>query len=286
MQLLPNLLATERPDVVFTQGHQREQLALLASSVGIPSIIRVVCAEDVDWVEALARTMPNLSQSISTGRIPVVSNSEFVASRVLKQLNIESTVVYPLVSLDLCVSSEHRPEFITFINPIPKKGIDLAIGIASLLPQRKFVFVESWHLDRKSRRELEVRLAGLPNIQLRPATTDMRILYQDATLLLAPSQVEEAFGRVVLEACANGIPVVASAIGGIPEALGGGGLLVSATEPADHWAQAIESVLGNPDLYRRLSSAGIAHARQTRFHVDTIGATFAQLARAHAGHRV
>jgi glycosyltransferase involved in cell wall biosynthesis len=276
--MMPRILGTERPDVTFTQGYQREQLALLAVSHGIPSVIRVVCAEDVDWVEVLVRTLPGLSRLVSSGEIPVVSNSEFVAARAMKKLNVESPVIYPLVPLSRCVASERRSEFITFINPTPKKGVDLAIRIAALLPHRTFTFVESWRLDPKSRRALEARIAGHANIRLRPATADVRTIYASTALLLAPSQVEEAFGRVVLEACANGIPVVASDIGGIPEALGEGGLLIPATDPAEQWAQAIESVLGDPDLYGRLGAAGIAHASRAQFNVDTIVTTFAQLA--------
>lgn len=283
--MMPKVLAAERPDITFTQGHQREQLTLLAKSRDVPSIIRVVCAEDVEWVEAMARTLPGLQRLLSTGEILIVSNSEFIAAYVLKQLNVQSPVIYPLVSLDRCISPEHSAEFITFINPIPKKGIDLAVRIAALLPHRKFTFVESWRLDPKPRRALEAQLAGLPNVLLRPSTSDVRTIYQSTALLLAPSQVEEAFGRVVLEACANGIPVVASDIGGIPEALGEGGLLLPATDPAERWAQAIESVLGNPALYQRLSSAGTAHARQAQFDADTTVTTFAQLAESFAARR-
>jgi glycosyltransferase involved in cell wall biosynthesis len=276
--MMPKVLAAERPDITFTQGHQREQLALLAKSRGVPSIIRVVCAEDVDWVEAMARKLSELQRLISAGETLIVSNSEFVATCVLKQLNVQSPVIYPLVSLDECISAEHHAEFVTFINPIPQKGVDLAVRIAALLPHRKFCFVESWRLDPKPRRALEAQLAGLPNVQLTPATSDIRTIYRSTALLMAPSQVEEAFGRVVFEACANGIPVVGSDIGGIPEAVGQGGLLLPATDPAERWAQAIESVLGNQALYHRLGSAGAAHARQAQFDADTTVTTFAQLA--------
>lgn len=63
--------------------------------------------------------------------------------------------------------------------------------------------------------------------------------YGRADLVVVPSRTE-SFGMVVAEALARGIPVVASRVGGIPEALSSGeaGILVPADDPA-----ALESVL-------------------------------------------
>lgn len=285
MELLPRLLELEKPDVTLAQGRGREQLALVSLSLGIPSIIRPVCASCVDSIQDMARLVPELAQSISAGKILIVSNSKFIASRVLDKLHVESPVVYPPVSFAQSVSTKRRPEFVTFMNPTAVKGVDLALEIAALLPHRKFAFVESWSLNTKARRALKRQTDDIPNIYLRPVTLDVRTVYESTALLLAPSQWEEAFGRVVLEACANGIPVVASAIGGIPEAMGGGGVLLAAEDPGDRWAEAIESVLSNPELYKRLSEAGIAHARQKQFDVEAISVGFGQLAERFAALR-
>jgi len=270
MRLMHPLLEVECPDVVIAQGGRREQLALLASSHSIPSMIRLVCAENVDDLAGLVRTTPDLARLIFSGEMPVVSNSKFIASRVLSKLNIQSPVIYPPILFDLYVATGRHPNFITFINPIAEKGVDLAIRIAELLPHRDFCFVQSWTLSKRALQAIRTRLAAVPNVYLRPATFDMRSIYESTALLLVPSQCEEAFGRVVLEACANGIPVVASAVGGIAEALGGGGLLLSAADPAERWAQAIESVLADSDQYQRLSSAGLLHAHQAKFGMDNI----------------
>src|ERR1044071_1321273 len=94
------------------------------------------------------------------------------------------------------------------ITPVVKKGVDLAVEVARLLPHRRFLFVETWPLSSAARRELVSRLARVPNVTLRRSTPDMRSVYAGTALLLAPSQWEEAFGRVLLEAQLNGIPVV------------------------------------------------------------------------------
>lgn len=72
----------------------------------------------------------------------------------------------------------------------------------------------------------------------------------------------EGFGLVYLEAGAHGLPVVAHAIGGVPEAVidGETGLLVP---PGDQPAltAAFTRLLADPVLRRRLGEAGRARAR-------------------------
>ncbi len=72
----------------------------------------------------------------------------------------------------------------------------------------------------------------------------------------------EGFGLVYLEAGVHGLPVVAHAIGGVPEAVidGETGLLVAPGDCAALTA-AFARLLGDPALRRRLGDAGRARAR-------------------------
>ena len=67
-----------------------------------------------------------------------------------------------------------------------------------------------------------------------PPTDEMADYYGAADLVVVPSLVEEALGRVPIEAMACGCPVVASAVGGMPESFASGleSLLVPAGDPA------------------------------------------------------
>jgi glycosyltransferase involved in cell wall biosynthesis len=69
----------------------------------------------------------------------------------------------------------------------------------------------------------------------------------------------EQFGRVVVEAQASGIPVVASASGALPDVVGERGLLVPPGDPEALHA-ALGRLLDEPGLWGGLRSAGIAGA--------------------------
>jgi glycosyltransferase involved in cell wall biosynthesis len=80
--------------------------------------------------------------------------------------------------------------------------------------------------------------------------------YRDAVMTVLPSEYE-AFGLVLLESLAQGTPVVASRVGGIPEVVedGRSGLLVPPRN-ASALAEAIGRLWDDPALARRLGDAG------------------------------
>lgn len=80
-------------------------------------------------------------------------------------------------------------------------------------------------------------------------------------LLVLPSHYEP-FGRALVEAMAAGKPVIGTNVGGIPEIIEDGvtGLLVPPGSP-DDLAQAIITILQNPDMARRMGAAGCERAK-------------------------
>ncbi len=88
----------------------------------------------------------------------------------------------------------------------------------------------------------------------------LRALYEQAVGLILPS-LDEGFGVPALEAMELGVPVLAARRGALPEVVGDAGLLV---DPLDvgALAAAIERLVTDDGLCRRLSAAGPIQARQ------------------------
>jgi glycosyltransferase involved in cell wall biosynthesis len=89
----------------------------------------------------------------------------------------------------------------------------------------------------------------IPNINYLSKQLDMRPIYSRTRVLMVPSQWEEAFGRVIPEAQVNGIPVLASRVGGIPEAVGEGGILVDDKENPEAWLRGLKLLEARYDEY-------------------------------------
>jgi len=272
--VVPNLVRERirafRPDVVFTQLELCENVVELALDAGLPAIVRV----------------PDTDFHFFSGRLkdkPVLylSNSRFVAARLRERFGVESEVLYPIVRPERYETVRPDPGFITLVNPTPKKGLDLALEIAGRLPHRRFLFQESGRLDRHERRGLRARLAAHPNITFRHETPSMREVYAQTLALLVPSRWDEPFCRVILEAQASGIPILARAVGGIPETLSEGGILLPAAAQAEAWAETLERLLSDLALYDRLSAAARRNVRRAAFAPAALGRRFLALAAAH-----
>ena len=86
--------------------------------------------------------------------------------------------------------------------------------------------------------------------------------YQASDVLVMPSR-SETFGLVAAEAQACGLPVVASAVGGLPYVVSHGrsGILVDGHDPADY-ARALAAVIYDRSTAERLGQGAIEHAEQ------------------------
>ena len=75
--------------------------------------------------------------------------------------------------------------------------------------------------------------------------------------------MQEGLPNTVMEAMAAGLPVVATAVGGTPEVVVDGvtGILVPPRSP-DALAEAISTLLQDPDLRRKMGQAGKERVRQ------------------------
>ncbi len=273
-RLLEERIVAWRPDIVVTQGQDSWAFALAAVSQGVPVVLRQI---DLWGVEVLAEAVAKDTAVAALLRSPlfsIVSNSAFIAAKAEELLQVSSPVVHPVIRPEDSTCNHIDPRYITFISPVPWKGLTVALEVARLLPHRDFLFVQGWRRSPAERKKLESDLAELPNVALRPNSAGLKDVFASTAVLLAPSQIEEAFGRVIIEAGLNGIPAVASRIGGIPESIGESGVLLPPTDPPQRWADAIDRMLSDPASYARLRTAALANAQRQEFEATTVAERF------------
>ncbi len=173
-------------------------------------------------------------------------------------------------------------------NVIPRKGqlylVRALPRVVAAIPSARLVFVGSEVSPRYAARvkaEAE-RLGVAGRILWAGHRTDIRRALAALDLCVLAS-VEESFPLVLLEAMAVGLPVVATAVGGVPECVRPGetGLLVPPADSAT-LAEAIIALLADPGRCRSFGQAGAAWVRQ-RFspegQVARIEAALARIAR-------
>ena len=178
-----------------------------------------------------------------------------------------------LDSVSPAVSRQSKAIILTVARLNPRKGQLAVIAALQALPAAQRAGLEYWLVGAHSKENYDVALdqaaagADFPVKFLGDIPDDkLGAIYVQADIFAMTSmphkQSVEGFGLVYLEAGSHGLPVVAHAIGGVPEAVidGETGLL---TAPGDGAAltAAFARLLGDPALRRRLGDAGRTRAR-------------------------
>lgn len=158
-------------------------------------------------------------------------------------------IVHPPVFADDYRAAAAPPpaarEYVTLLNLTGPKGGPLLFRLAELEPGRRFLAVRGAYgvqeVPRRPPRNVDV-IPNTPNV--------VADVYARTRVLLVPSSYE-SWGRVAIEAAANGIPVIAHPTPGLVESLDTAGLFAQRHRP-DEWRRAL-TWLDDPANYRRAS---------------------------------
>ncbi|MDA8311248.1 MAG: glycosyltransferase family 4 protein [Actinomycetota bacterium] len=150
---------------------------------------------------------------------------------------------------------------------VSEKGLDWLLDswrAANLPDHARLVFVGGGPMEAAIRfaaaADARIRLIG--PVPLGQVPTVMASL--DALILpsLTTRDWREQYGRVITEAMASGVPVIASDSGAIPEVVGDAGIIVGERSTAELAAE-LRRVSLDQALHRSLAAAGVARAQTT-----------------------
>ncbi len=144
-------------------------------------------------------------------------------------------VAYPVVR-----AADHQVtrtgEHVTLVNLTRHKGAGIFYSLARRHPDWTFLGVQGAYGDQI--------VQEMPNVTIWPNQQDMRRVWEQTRVLIAPSDYE-SYGMAAVEASCAGIPVVASATDGLRESLEHAATYVSLKRLSDvgAWSRAVERVL-------------------------------------------
>jgi glycosyltransferase involved in cell wall biosynthesis len=142
---------------------------------------------------------------------------------------------------------------------VPVKGFDVLVAalpkVRAAVPSLRVLLVGDGP-ERPAIESLARTLGVADSLTITGAQADVVPYLAAADVLAAPSR-NEGMGRVLIEAMALGVPVVATRVGGIPAVLAGGefGPLVEPDTPGA-LAEALIGLLGDPAGREKLAEAG------------------------------
>ena len=167
--------------------------------------------------------------------------SEYIKKQFLYGIKIKITNVFVLyngVERLLKKIPEKKKEVLFIGRLVHEKGVHLYVEavsqIATKYPKWKFSIVGSTHLgssEKKSKFAINlsnkfINIGKNTNVTGFLNYTNVQKKMQEASIIVIPSIWEEPFGLVVAEAMSNGIALIASEVGGIPEIIGSNGIII------------------------------------------------------------
>jgi len=288
-----------KPNILITQLMWSDVALKLAKKYSIPSIMRV-CKVPLEL---------DLGEDSDYSPTAIISTSNSVKNYVLKHWKRESKIIKSLVEVKNYIIEKknfnpYENKLIFMFNPLKRKGGLIFKEISEKLPSENFGTVLGWsslkddrcswnfseeYIKRITESEGSIFDGSLPdyihfdkckNVTIFKSEDDPRILYEQIRILLIPSQWEEAFGRIAIEAMSNGIPVIASNVAGLKDSVSSGGILLE-KDNIDDWVNEIE-LLSDENYYTKMSKKAKEFVREN-YSEDKIVNEFKELVEDNLG---
>jgi len=210
----------------------------------------------------------NLCKSFQKPLIHLIHNTHY--NDVIVKINSQNAAVvynnewvkeklnYPLRNYILHPPVNHKDyevkvtgKAITLINCFFSKGGKMLVELAKRFPHRKFIGVMGYG---------DQVLGDLKNLTYVENTPNIKAIYKQSRIILMPSSYE-SYGRVAIEACASGIPVIASSTPGLKASLDYAGVFAKKWDDPDEWERLVRS-LDDEEYYKKVSALGRKRAKE------------------------
>jgi glycosyltransferase involved in cell wall biosynthesis len=277
--LVDGLVACGIPEVVVPEAGRLRVAVLVHLPLADESGLAPVAAGELDRRERATL------RAVSS----VVATSDWAARRLVERHGLPTSRVHVVTPgadpAPLAGGTDGASGLLCVASITPRKGHDLLVEALAEVAEETWsctcvgpLTSDPEHVARLRRLIDRRGLAGRVRLTGPRTGGSLAATYAAADLMVLPSRAE-TYGMVVTEALARGLPVLARAVGGVPDALGrapGGdlpGLLVPPGDPAA-LAGALRRWLGSPEVRRRLRTA----ARDRRATLDPWTRTSARMA--------
>lgn len=268
LRLLQETIRSYKPDIVLTYG---------GNWLGM-YIIRLAALEGCKVCVNIHNCSYQESRYCGGADLMLVP-SMFAAEYYRKKLGVASVAVPPVMQRETenWSPNPEKRKYLTFVNPDANKGVfwfaAIVKELSAIRPDIPILMVQGrgrweWVLN------LNYMFSGHNNLFGMENTPHPMDFYELSKLVLIPSLWNETFGRVAAEAMLNGIPVIASNRGSLPEVVGDAGILldipskyqpnttsIPSSNEVKPWVESILQVWDDQEYYNKLSDKGRERSR-------------------------
>ncbi len=156
---------------------------------------------------------------------------------------------------------ENEKITIAYVGPmLPWKGASIAFEIFQQIEKERrdvsFIFIGMGFLEDEIKNKASKRFTFMKDVS--PA--ELAKIYNSIDILVSPTYYE-SFGCVLAEAGMCGTPIVSTKVGGVPETVGNGGLLVNYGD-WNKMKENIEMLIDDKILRKKLGRNAVIHTKQ------------------------
>jgi len=263
------LIRRQRPNIVHTNSSKAEILGNMAARLaGVKKIIFTAHGfafnEDAGFLKKRIYIFWEKIANLFCDRIICVSNFDMeralengIASR--EKMMVIHNGIEIREEKEIAKIEKEKIVIGSVANLYQNKGLEYLIQAAAILKDRNLGNLEFQIVGEGPKREFletEIKKSKLDNFKLLGFKEDAKKYMENFDIFVLPS-LKEGFPYAILEAMAIGLPIVATRVGGVPEAVINeeNGFLVESKNPVD-LAEKIGILIADQELRKKFGSRG------------------------------